>query len=440
MTAVPQPTSTETLTNEQRAWVLACGTRYWPRGADIIATYCKSCRSLATTDLAPVFVRLPAWAADVGIDGQLLMARCALAAGECEPWQRCDWIAAAWTMLTGAGERRRETQRGPIHSYAIRLGEDRVWYDHAWVNRIFLFLRRAAAHQLNRPEYELFGPLPEPEIVLTHDLDALWKTPEIRIKQSAFMTFSAVRLGLRGNVGRAADTFKRAALFASRAANFNTLAEVAEREASAGLKSIIHVYGGPPGRARRTPARILIDPAYDVSAPEIATTLRRLADAGWTIGLHQSSAAWRDATIMRTERECVEEAIQRPVTFCRQHWLKFSWAETWAAQEAAGLRQDSTLGFNDRPGFRNSAALRLHPWNHSRQVAHTIEAIPMVLMDSHFYDYAPMTESERRAAILRWILETRAVRGQATVNWHTHTLSDAYGWRDGYIQLLDMLK
>ena len=69
----------------------------------------------------------------------------------------------------------------------------------------------------------------------------------------------------------------------------------------------------------------------------------------------------------------------------------------------------------------------------------TIEVLPMVIMDSHFYDYQPMTGDERFHQMKRWLDEIKAVRGQATVNWHTHTITSAYGWGEGYIQLLDML-
>ena len=66
-----------------------------------------------------------------------------------------------------------------------------------------------------------------------------------------------------------------------------------------------------------------------------------------------------------------------------------------------------------------------------------VQSLPMVVMDSHFYDYREMTAEERRADLAKWIGEIREVRGSATVLWHQQTCSDDYGWTDGFDDLLD---
>ena len=60
-------------------------------------------------------------------------------------------------------------------------------------NRILLLIRRLEAERLKVDEATLFGPLPAAKVFLTHDIDALDKTLQIRLKQSVFELFNLVR-------------------------------------------------------------------------------------------------------------------------------------------------------------------------------------------------------------------------------------------------------
>ena len=167
--------------------------------------------------------------------------------------------------------------------------------------------------------------------------------------------------------------------------------------------------------------------------------LRAFTEGGWTVGLHQSFGAWDDAGPMLPEKARLERALDGPVRHCRQHWLHFSWARTWAAQAAAGLELDSTLGFNDRPGFRGAHALTVRPWDMAAGRPLAIDIVPMLFMDSHFYDYSSGGGADPETAMRPWLQEVRAVGGEVTVNWHTHTITDVYGWGSGFESLLGLL-
>ena len=122
---------------------------------------------------------------------------------------------------------------------------------------------------------------------------------------------------------------------------------------------------------------------------------------------------------------------------CRQHWLRFSWQKTWVAQEEAGFLLDTTLGFNDRSAFRNSACLEYHPWNFQHDGRMDIKVIPMILMDSQLYNYHNYSDDGRIQEMRKWIDEIKGVFGIATVLWHQRVMSDDYGWGDGYHYLVD---
>lgn len=203
--------------NKKRNWLLNSLARYWPvnqafiAGLSVIPT-----QKLSEERLPPVLemVELPLWAADVGVEGQLLVPKHYIHDGVEETWKRLDWFGAALWYLDGTAERAHEKVNGPIHSYSYRLRgwDQRVW-ERAWVNRIALFLRRWAAYQHNGSEVDLFGPLPTTNIIITHDLDAVSKTFAIRMKQSAFHSFNTTKLILKGQHKAAVTKFLHALRF-----------------------------------------------------------------------------------------------------------------------------------------------------------------------------------------------------------------------------------
>ena len=418
--------------------LLDCLRRYWPNGDAPLASLPVAERPFpeAVGPLRLVAVTLPEWGAQWGLDGVLLVPHEACL--DQPNWQAVDWWLAAFLMLECWHERAWEQRHGAIHSYSLRLkGWDRRVWARAWVNRIALFLRAWAALAAGRDATALFGPLPQAEIVITHDVDAVAKTWSIRLKQTAFLGFNALRFLAGGRLREAGQRIGRASRVLFGHDDWWLIGAVQAMERRAGMRSQFNFYADDRPRSL---GRWLFDPGYDIAEPRLAGLLGGLTAEGWRVGLHQSHDAWRSAELMRRQRQRLQLFLSRPVTGCRQHWLRFSWRETWAAQSAAGFEQDTTLMFNDRPGFRAATALGWAPWDPAAGSVHRLRALPTILMDSHFYDYLPMSAAERRAAFRYWLDEIVEVGGQGAVLWHPHTLSPDYGWREGFEELIRCLQ
>lgn len=407
-----------------------CG-RYWPNGDGPIAALPMPALVELPLEVLPphmVMVRLPPFAEDVGVDGALAVPQHYCPASG--SWTEVDWLCVMGWFLHNLAERAHEATCGPIHSYSFRLrGWDPRMWDHAWVNRTALFLRRWVVETGSRPDEELLGPAPKAEIRLTHDVDAIRKTLAIRGKQSAFLVFNAVRSARRGHWRAALTRLRHALRFFFTPGDDWNFERVARLDEAYGLVATFLFAGQPAPPPWKDFRRWLIDPQYDVSS--LADRIAALRKAGHRVGLHPSVAAWHDADRLQAAAKRVAAAAGSPVTACRQHWLMFSFAHTWAAQQQAGMTEDYTLGFNDRPGFRNGAALAFT----SPGVEDNFRAWPLPLMDSQLHDYTDQPEPGGQVA--RHILdEIQTTGGQATILWHPHTISCDYGWKTSYEHLL----
>jgi hypothetical protein len=397
-------------------------------------------QSMNNTLMLPVTlteVVLPDWALHCGIEGQILVPTEVVSLGA--SWQDIDWWYVIHWFTNCLAEREFERQHGPINSYSYKLtGWDERMWEHAWVNRIAMFLYCWASYLAERPN--TIGPKPIPAVLVTHDLDAISKTKAIRFKQAAFHAFNALK-ALKGlKFSLFANKLSRAIVFFFRKESYLYLHKLNEGTNSPLIsRKIINIYGGELGY-KRPFKELLIDPSYDVNNAELVSALIALEGQNYEFGLHQSFKAWQDCDLMLNQKKRVSQALNREVKTCRQHWLRFSFSATWIAQYKAGFKEDTTLGFNDRIGFRNGLALAFNLKAIDSRFKSGFSALPMVLMDSHLYDYSELTEAERKNTIVKIVDEIIYVGGTVSVIWHPHTLGQDYGWESGYRTLLQVLR
>tara|TARA_B100000242_G_C43055458_1_gene493948 strand:+ start:1276 stop:2490 length:1215 start_codon:yes stop_codon:yes gene_type:complete len=341
--------------------------------------------------LSCTFIDLPDWANKHGLSDKILVPNEAILK---KNWKNIDWWYASFLLLESCHEREFEKKYGPIHSYSYHLKnwDKRVW-EKAWVNRIAIFLRiwvKEENPRINLP------PISKTEIRLTHDLDAISKTLPIRIKQSLRYLYNF--------------EFKKALEFFFKKEDWFIPSKLIKLENNLAPKPIINIHAKDKFRG---PLEWLLDPSYKISDKKLKNILKKLIYNGWMIGLHPSFFSWKSSKKIRKEKLRVEREFGIKVLSIRQHWLRFSWEKTWHAQASAGIKMDSTLMFNDIPGFRNSAVIDfISFYSYQGPIIRST-----VFMDSHKDNY-----------LGDLIDEIKLVNGNADLLWHTHTLNEDYGY------------
>lgn len=264
------------------------------------------------------------------------------------------------------------------------------------------------------------------EVMLTHDIDALSKTLLNRSKQTAFYCYnglkdiltSQAKLGFL-NLGKAIRHF-----FAP--VRYSNINEIIDLDRIFDMKPIFFIYS----KKRKLIDWLkywIYDPQYDISKKRTREKLQAIKENLITIGLHASFSSYRDNDKYQNELIQMTE-LMGPIEWNRNHWLNFSIHDTFEILERAGIKFDSTLGFNDQPGFRSGLCMPYFPYNFKEEKAYEVQEYPLHIMDCTLFNYLRFNEVEtlEKAKIIKqWV---KIFNGTLTLNWHNHVYTSDYNW------------
>jgi len=336
----------------------------------------------------------------------------------------------AFVFLSRLEEYVSELSGRKLGSYCFRHPrKDKTTFEVPVVDLLFLELRALVSKCF--PDL-VFLAMHKPVVELSHDVDYLRKTLQYRLKQGVFCGFNILKqAGSPRSLGKNAAELI-ALLF--KAGSYDHFNDWAALEQAHGLKSVFYVYAGC---SRQSPRSWLLDPGYDVSKEKgLQKTLAALVDRGFEVGLHGSWKSAVDGRMLEREKARLEEALGARVTKVRQHWLRFE--ERFTPQAHEGLFDfDSTLGFNDRMGFRSGTACRHRLYNHLEQRPFTHLETPQVIMDANVFQYNAAHQSRMEQQAIRIMDRALSIQGSLfSISWHQRSYSSEYGWSYLYERIL----
>lgn len=264
-------------------------------------------------------------------------------------------------------------------------------------------------------------------VVMSHDVDAPYSCPTFAYR------LKWMRRNLRvGNLVGAAKSTVRAAqtglnLLRGRQAraqqdpNF-CFDKWIDLEASVGAKSCFYV----AVRSSADEFGTKVDVAYDYRDPAILSALHRAISKGWEIGLHASICTRDRSGSFEAEKEQLERRLDGyKLAGVRHHY----WAlnanlpeETLSAHAKAGFEYDSSLGMNDRPGFRRGMAWPFMPFDRVNRGTVPIVEIPPTIMDGSIF-YNAVSAEEGYRAIKQHVESVFLVGGAVVLDWHLEQLN-----------------
>lgn len=181
------------------------------------------------------------------------------------------------------------------------------------------------------------------------------------------------------------------------------------------------------------------DCSYDIYLPEVRYCMDLIMERGMEVGFHAGYDACTNETAFRKQKEAVEEVSGLAVTRSRQHFLRFDVNQTPGIWEESGIKNDSTLGYAEREGFRCGTSHEYSLYDIERDRVSNVTETPLIIMESTLFVYRMLTMEAALENIKKLYLRTRAVEGDFVILWHNHSVYREYDdrFRNVYCRFLE---
>src|SRR4051812_12880468 len=172
---------------------------------------------------------------------------------------------------------------------------------------------------------------------------------------------------------------------------------------------------------------------YDVA--DIPEAVRMLKQAGCELGVHGIDA-WHSVEKGHEELERVASCTGKKELGIRMHWLLQD-EQTFRTLEQAGFTYDSTVGYNEAPGYRSGTGQVYRPLG----VRELLE-LPMHIQDGALFFSGRLNLSEQQAmdACEGFVARAKRFGGVITVIWHDRSHAAERFWGEFYARLVLRLR
>jgi hypothetical protein len=246
-------------------------------------------------------------------------------------------------------------------------------------------------------------------IFLTHDIDTVygaWKEDGMR----------ALRYG------RIDKLFRLVVNILFRRPDWLNMDKIILLEEAAGVRSVFYwlLY------------KDRVNADYDFRSRELQAMYQYVKHKGWESGIHKS---------MHGHPFSVElKRMPDEVRSNRYHFLRFKVPAAYRELEQTGLQMDTSLGFTEQWGFRNSYGLPFMPYDQEGDRVFRVLEVPLHVMDRTFYR-DQVHASQASGMVIDWMEQNRK-NCVFTFNFHNNFFYSFkyYGYTRFYTGLLKWMK
>ena len=165
--------------------------------------------------------------------------------------------------------------------------------------------------------------------------------------------------------------------------------------------------------------------------------IKAIADYA-NVGIHPSYASNSKPGLLSDEIKNLSLVLHRDITSSRQHFLKLSLPETYRNLIDNDIKDDYTMGFASRPGFRAGICSTFKWYDLESEMATKLNIHPFAIMDGSLRDYMKLDAKDAITQIKPLVDEVKSVGGTFISLWHNETLSGEKRWK-GWVEVYEQL-
>ncbi len=275
---------------------------------------------------------------------------------------------------------------------------------------------------------KLFNPF---GFFLTHDVDRvrLYNINNFLYCSKSLLGFAKEKMPFRYRLYSFIDAF---AGFFKRTDPFWTFPFMREVERKNGFKSAFYFLDHLPDHKN-----------YDFTSDKIRKLIASLEKEGCEIGMHstvEATLSLNESIIMKNK---LQKVVKTKIVGNRNHILLFHIPMSMIILKKSGYQYDSTLGYANHEGFRNSFCypFKLFDFENDEMIDDIWE-IPLTVMDCTLFDYRKLSYNQAFHSVISLINEIKKFGGIFTLLWHNSYFEERRypGITNFYNQVLEELR
>lgn len=170
---------------------------------------------------------------------------------------------------------------------------------------------------------------------------------------------------------------------------------------------------------------------YDKNLSHNSPQLKKLileTEKTHSVGIHPSYKSNQNKKQLKKEIDRLETIIDKKVLKSRQHFLKLNMPSTYENLIEMGIKEDYSMGFASKIGFRAGICTAYPFFNLSKNHQSDLVIHPFQIMDGTLNTYMKLSPDKAIEKIKEMTAIIKSVNGTFVTLWHNSSLTKIHHW------------